>query len=313
MANKKPGNAAPKPTPQQNKPAPQNKPAAAKATGTNKGMSLTLKLAIILGVLSFAVYANTLKNGYVLDDSSSIYENTIVQKGTAGITELLSTPFRHGFYITENDLYRPLSLVMLAIEFQFFGLKDPMPYHCMNVIVFAGCVILLFFFLDQFFERKKTGVAFIAALLFALHPIHTEVVANIKSRDELLCFFFAFLSLNVFIKYMQSGKLWQLIAGAFCFFLSYLSKETVVTFLAIIPLVFFFYSNENRKRAIMITISAVIVTGIFPVHQDVPYSKPTTPTTLPVLILLTIRLQLNTCLLSRAWQQRYCSFTRQVP
>ena len=258
MANKKNKNAVPKQAPQPNRPAPQVKAAASKTAVAGKSMSLTLKLAILLGIISFLVYANTLKNGYVLDDSSAIFENTIVQKGTSGIGELLSTPYRRGFYITENDLYRPLSLVTLAIEYQFFGL-NPMPNHFVNILVFAGCVILLFFFLDQFFERKKTAVAFIAALLFALHPIHTEVVANVKSRDELLCFFFAFLSLNVFMKYMQSGKILQLLLGAFCFFLSFLSKETVITFLAVIPLVFFFYNNENRKRAILITVSAVAV------------------------------------------------------
>ena len=196
MANKKSKNAIPKQAPQPNKPAPKNEPAAQAAV--KRVMSLSLKLALLLGIISFIVYANTLKNGYVLDDSSAIFENTIVHKGTAGISELLTTPYRYGFYITENDLYRPLSLVMLAIEYQFFGL-NPAPNHFMNIIVFAAGVIMLFFFLDAFFERKKTAVAFIAALLFAVHPVHTEVVANIKSRDELLCFFFAFLSLNVFM------------------------------------------------------------------------------------------------------------------
>jgi protein O-mannosyl-transferase len=123
-------------------------------------------------------------------------------------------------------------------------------------------VILLFIFLDKLFYEKKTAVAFIAALLFALHPIHTEVVANIKSRDELLCFFFAFLCLNIFIKYVETGKIIQLLLGSFCFLLSFLSKETVVTFMAIIPFIFFFIKNENKKRSIYITISIAVVTII---------------------------------------------------
>jgi hypothetical protein len=131
------------------------------------------------------------------------------------------------------------------------------------VLLFAGCVILLFLFLDQLFDQKRTSAVFIASLLFALHPIHTEVVANIKSRDELLCFFFAFLCLNVFMKYVRSGKINQLIWGSFCFFLALLSKETVITFLAVIPLIFFFYRNENKKRSIYITISVVFTAIIF--------------------------------------------------
>jgi len=262
MANKSNKNNTPRPVPQTPRPQ-QPKPAAAKpGSAPKEGMSLVMKLAIVVGIIAFIVYANTLKNGYVLDDSSAIVENTIVQKGTSAIGELLTTPYRRGFFITENDLYRPLSLVTLAIEYQFFGL-NPTPNHLVNILLFAGCAIMLFFFLNRFFGGRRTGLAFLAALLFALHPIHTEVVANVKSRDELLCFFFAFMSLNVFARYMQEGKMKHLLIGALCFLLSFLSKETVVSFLAVIPLVFFFYINDDRKRAIMITAAAVVVTGIF--------------------------------------------------
>ncbi len=229
---------------------------------TKKTFLFNWKLALLLGIISFAVYANTLKNGYVLDDSSAIAENKIVQKGTSAISELLSTPYRYGFYVTENDLYRPLSLVVLAVEYQFFGL-NPAPNHFFNILIFTCCVIALFFFIDRFFDYKKTGVAFLAALLFAVHPIHTEVVANIKSLDELLCFLFAFLSLMAFLKYMKSGETTLLLLGSVLYFLSYLSKETVVSFLAIYPLIFFFYQNESRKRAILISVASVVVTCIF--------------------------------------------------
>jgi len=224
--------------------------------------ALTMKLAFLLGIISFVVYANTLKNGYAIDDSMMLVNNTIVAKGVAAIPELFSTPHQRGFHEITNDEYRPLPMVLLAIEYQFFE-KNFLPYHLMNILLFAGCVVLLFFFLDNLFVRKKTAVAFIAALLFALHPIHTEVVANIKSSDEILCFFFAFLSLNVFIRYIHNGKAALLIAGSFCLFLSYLSKETVVTFLAIIPLVFFFFLNENKKRSLHICAGMVLVTILF--------------------------------------------------
>ncbi len=238
------------------------KPKAAVESAIDKTIrSYKLKLALILGAIAFLIYANSIRNGYVLDDSSVITENTIVQKGTAAIGELLTTPYRRGFFITSNDLYRPLSLVMVAIEYELFGL-NPMPNHLMNVLLFAGCIILLFYFLDRFFNGTRTAVAFIATLLFAVHPIHTEVVANIKSRDELLCFFFVFLSLNVFFKYLSSGKAIHLLLGSFCFLLSMLSKETVVTFLAIIPLIFFFYHDENKKRSIHITLGVIAMIAI---------------------------------------------------
>ena len=254
MAGKRVKNAAPNPV---------GDLSADKSGGTKKAFRITFKLSLLLGLISFLVYANTLKNGFVLDDDLAIKENALVKKGIPAIPELLATPYHHGWNPDYHDnLYRPLSLALFAAEYQFFEL-DPAPYHFLNILVFAGCVILLFLFLDKVFERKKTAVAFLASLLFALHPIHTEVVANIKSGDELLCFFFAFLCMNVFIRYVQTGKILQLLTGAFCFLLSLLSKETSITFLFVIPLVFFFYRNERKKRSIPISVSIAVVAIIF--------------------------------------------------
>jgi hypothetical protein len=224
--------------------------------------NLTLKLTFLLGLISLLVYANTFKNGFVLDDNNVILQNSIVTKGASAIPEILHTPYRRGYYVYSNDLYRPLSLVVFAIEYSFFE-KAPLPYHVFNILIFAGCVILLFLFFDQLFERKRTAVAFIASLLFALHPIHTEVVANIKSCDELLCFFFVFLSLNIFIKYAQEGTIIQLLLGGCFYFLSLFSKETTITFLAIIPLIFFFYLNNNRTRSMFISVTVLISSAVF--------------------------------------------------
>ena len=223
---------------------------------------LTLKLALILALISVAVYANSLWNGFAMDDTVMLTHNTFVARGVSGIPELLATPHQRGYKIIANDEYRPLSLVLLALEYQVWGL-EPWPYHLVNILLFAGCVVLLFFFLNDLFARKKTVVAFIAAALFALHPVHTEAVANIKSCDELLAFLLAFLSMNLFIAYTASGLKSQLAAGLACLFLSLLSKETAITFLGIIPLVFFLFLNDSKKRSIQITAGAIAVAVTF--------------------------------------------------
>jgi len=224
--------------------------------------TLRWKLALLLAAISFIVYANTLSNGFVYDDLSAITKNTIVEKGIRAIPEILSTPYRYGYWVVPNDTYRPLSLVLFAIEYQISG-KNPAIFHFVTLLLYAACVALLFLFFDSLFSRRRTAVAFIATLLFALHPIHTEVVANIKSCDELLCFLFAFLSLNVFLKYSGSGKIWQLILGAFCFLLALLAKETVVSFTGIILLIFLFYKNDNQKLSIHISAGSAIAVLLF--------------------------------------------------
>src|ERR1700753_2036026 len=120
---------------------------------------IQVKLAFLLGLIAFIVYANSFSNGYALDDYSVITENKIVTKGVSAIPQILHTPYRRGFFITSNELYRPLSLVMFAIEYQLFG-GTPLYGHIINVMLFSACVILLFIFLDLLFESQKTGVAF---------------------------------------------------------------------------------------------------------------------------------------------------------
>jgi len=260
MAKKLNPKPIPKPAPAKQPVKPANTPAVKIKKPVN-WFSVNY-LCIFLAVVSFVIYANTLAGGYALDDVMMIKDNQFVKQGFKAIPELLSTPHMRGYLVIPNDLYRPLSLVMFAIEYQVFG-PIPAAGHLFNVLVFAGCVVFLFLFLNKFFNGEKTSIAFIAALLFAVHPIHTEVVANIKSRDELLCFFFAFWSLNVFMNYMKAGKMLQLLLGALLFFLSCISKETVITFLVVIPVLFFLYYNENKRRAVYIIGGVIAATAVF--------------------------------------------------
>lgn len=217
----------------------------------------TWKVSIVLAILSILLYANSLRNGFAVDDPHVITKNTLVNKGFASISELIRTPHFYGYMKPENDTYRPLSLVSFAIEYGLWG-EDPFYFHLLNILFYAGCVVLLFTFLKRLFDKTYPGLAFIASLLFALHPIHTEVVANIKSRDELYCFFFAFIGLHVFLSYTRSGKLWLLFAGGLSVFLSLLSKETSATFLAVVPVIFFFYGSDDRKRSLLATGSVIV-------------------------------------------------------
>ncbi len=123
------------------------------ATSPKMEFSITARLCFILAIISIVVYANSWRNDFVLDDNMVFAKNTIVTQGFKGIPELLQTPRLKGFGYLKNENYRPLSLVMFAIEDQIFGDK-PAAGHFFNTIFFAGCVILLFLFLDKLFDRK---------------------------------------------------------------------------------------------------------------------------------------------------------------
>ena len=220
------------------------------------------RLSVLLFAMSFMLYANTLYHGYVLDDGDLILNNRLVSNGIQSIPKLLVTPYRYGTLKSENDLYRPLSLVMFAVEYDISDGK-PLLSHAINVILFSFCVVLLFIFLNEFFNRRKIALAFLAALIFAFHPIHTEVVANIKSRDELLCFLFGISALITSIYYFHKGKFFYLLTTTIFYFLSLFSKETSITLLIIFPLIFIFYFNENRRRSLFVYVAVLLASVVY--------------------------------------------------
>lgn len=125
-----------------------------------------------LFIVAIALYSNTFGHGYVVDDAIVITKNTLVQKGIQGIPEIL----RHGpsyGWKQIDDSYRPLSHVTFAIEISLFG-KSPVAHHVVNVLLYGFTGALLFFLLLELFRDKHWLFAFLIALLFVVHPIHTE-------------------------------------------------------------------------------------------------------------------------------------------
>jgi protein O-mannosyl-transferase len=235
---------------------------AEQAAPARMRLSPDQKLCLWLIVLCCLLYANTLADGYAFDDPLFISKNTLVTQGLKGIPQLLVTPHMYGYSVLPNDMYRPLSMVMFATEHQFFG-DSPLTGHLFNVLAFAWCVVMLFLFLRKLFGTDRIAPALIASLIFAFHPLHTEVVANIKSRDELLCYGFAFLSLNLFAKYMGEARPGALAGGTIALLLSFLSKETVISFVAVVPFIFFFYLRDDRRRAWLISAATWMVAAAF--------------------------------------------------
>lgn len=220
-----------------------------------------LLIGFIIAALGFLLYANTLHHDYVLDDFSLIKENYQTQKGTAALKDIFTSGYRAGYFAAGEDVYRPLSKAMFAIEWQFSPDK-PALSHWVNVILYALTGFLLFYVLLLYLPNRLWLCA-ISALLFIAHPIHTEVVANIKSRDEILCFLLFLLTALFVFKYVQKNSMMGLVFAALSFFLCLLSKESAVTFIAVIPLMLYFFTNADNKKQVVTLIALGSVTVLF--------------------------------------------------
>ncbi|MGF7215459.1 tetratricopeptide (TPR) repeat protein [Spirosoma lacussanchae] len=161
---------------------------------------------VLLALLGGVLYVNTFGHQYALDDIAAIGQNLFVKKGFAGIPDLLRTEFWH-FSNISLGYYRPLSLITFALEQQYFK-DDPNISHMINTGLYALTGLVLGVLLQKWLDRK-TIIAFLIGLVFIAHPIHTEIVANIKGRDEILSFLFIGLMLLSYWKHLESAEsLW---------------------------------------------------------------------------------------------------------
>ena len=255
------------------------------------------KSHIVLMIFVLALYSNTLNHYFVLDDGMTLTQNKFTQQGIKGIPDLLKYNSFVGWLININGVenfnysiensnivvgsrYRPLSLVTFALEVEFFGnehrYKDvketfrgnAFVSHLVNVLLYLFTICLLFQILNRLLPPEKDqkwylSFPFIATLLFLSHPIHTEVVANIKGRDEIMALLGSLGALWFTIKYIDTKKTHHLVWSGLCLFLGLLSKENTITFLAVIPVTIFYFRAINIRKIWVSMIPLMIVSVLF--------------------------------------------------
>jgi Flp pilus assembly protein TadD len=232
-------------------------------------------LGFTLFCVAFAIYLNSINHGYALDDVAVIQQNKFTKQGIAGIPSLLKTFYWQGYWDQNAGLYRPLSMISFALEYQFFKDK-PIISHFINVLLYAITAILVFHFLRKLFEKQSVVLPYMITLLFVTHPTHTEVVANIKSRDELLCFIFFLLTMINMLSFVKKQIKRNLYAALVCYFLSLLSKEGALVFLGIFPITLYFFTDAGVKKIIDCTLQLAVVSLVFIlIHQYVISHGPT--------------------------------------
>ncbi len=232
--------------------------------------NLLYVMVFLFGVL---LYSNTIPNRYAYDDYSVVHENRFTKQGLNGIPGHLFNDSFYGFTGQKNlfrgGRYRPLSLITFSMEYEAFG-ENPYFSHFINVLLFGLiCMFMLRVFASLFRDKLQfnsvkdyfASLSLMSVLVFACHPIHTEVVANIKGRDELMALLFALLSWDATLKYTGSPKPIRAVLAGFYFFLSLLSKESAAPFLLLIPLSLYCFRTEKSFRRSVVAVSVSLLSG----------------------------------------------------
>lgn len=181
--------------------------------------------ALLLALIAVAVYANSLGNGFVGDDKQQLLQNPVVSGRQIGAAFGAGVWAFHG---VQGNYYRPLQFLVYILlhglcGFQAFG------FHLFFVLLHAANTVLVYFLADRLTARPRAAIA--AAVLFAVHPIHTEVVDWIASLPDLLATAAVILGMWSFAR-QQGAPRGRQIAGHCALYLAALfSKETGVVLL----------------------------------------------------------------------------------
>lgn len=135
---------------------------------------------IAIAALAIAVYANAVPNGFALDDIPLVRDNPRLADGA------FWQRFAEPYWPTGGEaagLYRPLTILSLVIDRSLLG-AEPSGFHAVNVVLHAVVCVLVWAWARR--SDRAYGTALLTAALFAVHPIHTEAVANIAGRAELV-------------------------------------------------------------------------------------------------------------------------------
>jgi len=218
-----------------------------------KHLLILYRLPLIIGVISFFVYINALFNGFVFDDLALIKDSDVI-KNFKYIPQIFSENL-WGFLARSSNYYRPFVPLMYMVTYHIFGPR-PWAFHLVNLLFHAGTCILVYGIINRLVTKTPprsqdndfTAPSFMAAVLFATHPIHTEAVTWIAGIMDLSCGFFSLLTFYLFIYSNKNAP------SHVPYFLSFVSlllatlcKEPAILLPFILFLYAFLIGTEKKK------------------------------------------------------------------
>jgi Tfp pilus assembly protein PilF len=179
-----------------------------------------LRVGLLLAAVAL-IYGDVVVNQFVLDDELYIARNAQVVE-----------PSLHALFTPNivTSVFRPLTFATFALNWAVSGPR-PFAYHLLNLILHAATTWLLYILLQELLgdSLESKNIAFVAALLYAVHPIHTEAVAWAVGRAEVLAAGFLFAA---WILHLRDRP----VASLACFAMALLSKESAVVFFPLVIL-----------------------------------------------------------------------------
>jgi tetratricopeptide (TPR) repeat protein len=252
------------------KPANQKKAPAAKKQPEKMKIQLTPPasraanryLILFFFLWALILYGNTILNKYAVDDEY-VTNNEQVKQGFKAIPAIFKSYYvvQKGNVSSQVSDYRPVVKATFAIEYALYGEK-PGRSHALNIFIYFLLSTALFFVLKRLLKSYNILFPFLITVVFMAHPVHTEVVASLKNRDEMLAFLFAILSLHYLLKFADTKKVLYIFVAALLYAIGYLAKTSILPFIALYPLVLYFFTDLKPKTYIPVVLGIVVAAAL---------------------------------------------------
>jgi tetratricopeptide (TPR) repeat protein len=200
-------------------------------------------LAPTVALAAGLAYSGTLAHGFVWDDPILIRDRIHLYTWSE-LPRLLGSEF---FSATtqHTDYYRPVVTLTFFLDLQLWGL-NPFGFHLSNVLAHALVSVCVFWLARRL--TREAAVAVVSGVVFALHPVHSESVAFISGRTDVLATLFALAALLAYGRWRASSRLWWALLSVTAFALAILSKEVAVVLLALLALWDRLVEGDLRSR-----------------------------------------------------------------
>lgn len=256
-----------------------------------------MKKCLVISILVLAVvasYAPAARNGFVWDDTALILRDPLIRSW-----RLIPEGFNHFLFVdaTASDFYRPIQRLTYTLEYAAFAFR-PAPYHVTSILCHAAAAVALLFFAEQFLlafgmeEKRRRLLALTAALVWAIHPVHSAAVVYVSGRADPLAAIFGFLGCYLILRSLRTtshGSLFFLAGAGIALLLSVFSKETGLIFpvLGIVILVLLRQWTAVLKTLVIAAFICVIYLSLrLPAEHNPPPELGTRPplATRPIVV-----------------------------
>lgn len=203
------------------------------------------KHGIILIIIVAVVFSQTISFNFInYDDDKLVYDNYNFLKYISNIP-LAFTQNVFGMHGLTTNFYRPILLVSYIVDYQLWKLA-PFGYHLTNVIIHLIVSIFVWLFLHSLFQEKFLSLT--GALIFSLHPLHTQTVAWIAARNDLLLGMFSILTLYFYHEFKIRNEKKYFILSLLSYTAAIFTKEQAIFLVFSIPLYDFLIQKKNDFR-----------------------------------------------------------------